>query len=591
MKRLAWLLGSSVVLPFVFAACGGGEEPPGTDAGSPDGATTTTPTGTTTVPPVDGAVPDGATRDGAAPDAATPDGATPDGATPDGGPTDAGVDATVDAGPTCGAGFPMLCMPGQACMTDDDCEGKCTANVCDAPSHTDGKLSPSLGETDIDCGGPDALVDPAVRCENALLCMVDADCKSSACSAKSGRCVAGASCAVAAGDSVSGIETCGAGETGTPGATGDNCCASLPLPTTTTRRLDKYEITAGRIRRFVNAVTATYGTADLRAWTKAYAAANPGSQLEYVDTNFPGLLDLLPQTATPAARLSLVTALGLFAVDPINTLDGCYVGTGSEGHSTYYWDAATRGVFRLPARTHSQATLDEKPINCTMSLIYMAFCAWDGGELARMTDYREVWGTNPQAIAAGNVYVPWAAMLDVGQFNWRNGQHGGFNCVNGWPGCVANQPIFYRYPLRNADNSLINLANDSSPLISAPGRFEMDVTQAVSANGEGWYDIGGLNLETGWVDSPPTNPSGAIQDFCDTSASPGPGETACTRGDNNGVLRYSGPLPHLPLVGYSWEGHFRYNENYLAGRTANPGNWKPVTWQYGKGGGRCARTY
>ncbi len=599
MKRLAWLVGSSVMLPLVAAACGGSSVVDPGDASAP------TVTGTP--------LPDGAIPDRNVPPTTLPDGARSDAMLPDGAPrpTDAGEDGalSVDAGSdaavdpadaadgappprTCGVGQPNLCSPADACLTDDDCEGLCTTAVCAAPTHTDGKLSPSLGETAIDCGGPDALVDPTVRCENAIACMTDTDCKSSACSPKTNTCVAGTSCAIDATASVAGIETCGVGETPSPGASHDSCCASLPLPVTTTRRLDKYEITAGRIRRFVEAVTAAYGTANVRDWAKAYAAANPGSQLEQIDTTYPGLFDILPATAAPAARLSLVTALGLFAVDPINALDGCYVSNGSEGHSTYHWDTATRSVFRLPPRVHSAGTLDEKPINCTMSLMYMAFCAWDGGELARMTDYREVWGSNPQAIAAGNVYVPWATMLDVGQFNWRNGQHGGAVCVNGWPGCVdATQPIFYRYPTRNADNSFINLSNDSSPLLSAPGRFDLDVTQAKSANGQGWYDIGGLLLESGWVDNPPTNPAGAITNFCDTTASPGPGETACIRGDNSGVLRYAGALPHLPLVGYSWEGHARYNESYLASRTANPGSWKPVTWQYGKGGGRCARTY
>lgn len=595
MKRVLWLAGSSLVLPFVIVACGG--DPPGAGdsdaAPSPDGAPTSVPT----------TLPDGApTKDASTVDATLPDGARTDAASADASPdasADASADATVDAAdatpppPPCGVGQPTLCNPGDVCKTDDDCEGLCNATkVCDAPSHTDGKLSPSLGETAIDCGGPDAIVDPTIRCENALGCMTDTDCKSSACSPKSNTCVAGASCAIPAAASVSGIETCGVGETGAPGAAGESCCASLPLPVTTTRRLDKYEITAGRIRRFVESVTATYGTANVRDWAKAYAAANPGSQLETLDTAYPGLFDVLPATATPAAKLSLVTALGLFAVDPINTLDGCYVATGSEGHSTYYWDATTRGVFRLPARSHAQSTLDEKPINCTMSLIYMAFCAWDGGELARMSDYREVWGSNPKPITAGNVYVPWTTLLPVGQFNWRNGQHGTFTCPVGWPGCIdVTQPVFYTYPTRNSNNTPINLANDSSPLLSAPGRFGMDVTRATSANGEAWYDVGGLLLETGWVDNPPSNPSGAIRDFCDTSASPGPGETACLRGDNAGVLRYAGALPHLPLVGYSWEGHARYNENYLASRAVNPGNWKPVTWQYGKGGGRCARTY
>ncbi len=625
MKRLFWLAGSSVVLPLLVAACGG-EDPPlvDTDSGTaPDGA-----------PLVDSSLPDTALPDGARPDVTPPpvdsgadtarpdtgtDGGAPDGsvtdASTDGGPVDAAVDARDAAPPpqTCGVGFPDMCLTGERCRDSDDCEGLCTLGVCAAPSYTDGKLSPSLGETDVDCGGPAAAADPALRCEPEAACVGDTDCKSEACSPKTKTCAAGRSCSSTAAQGVSGIETCGAGETPAP-AGHESCCATLPLPVTTTRRLDKYEITAGRIRRFVAAITAQYaGVANVRAWAKAYAAANPTSQLGVIDANYPGLLDIMPATATPAARLSLVTALGLFSVDPINASDGCYVGNGSEGHSTYFWDAATRNVFRMPPRVHAQGTLDEKPINCTNSLMYMAFCAWDGGELARMEDYREVWGNQPAAVGTATIYHPWDALLSIGQFNWRNGQHGvppgGFTCPIDWPGCVPmplppavgpTQAVFYRYPTRNADNSAINLANDSSPLMSAPGRFTMDVTAATSANGQGWYDVAGLDLETGWVDNPPSAApvpvNSRIMDYCDTSASPGAGETGCTRVDTggvarNGVLRYSGPLPHLPLVGYSWEGHARYNEAYLAGRTANPNSWKPVTWQYGKAGGRCARTY
>ncbi|HRG99384.1 MAG TPA: hypothetical protein PLR99_24225 [Polyangiaceae bacterium] len=618
MKRLLWLAGSSVMLPLLVAACGGtdlpGEDP---DSGAlPDGAQ---PPVDSTVPPVDGSKPDTSVPDATAPDGAKLDATTPD-ATPsdagdastDGGPADAAPDAADSAVPpppqTCGVGFPAQCLPGERCRDGDDCEGLCTGNVCAPPSYTDGKLSPSLGETAIDCGGPGAAANPAYRCENTIACLVNDDCKSLSCSPKTNTCVAGASCSSTAAQGVSGIETCGGGET--PSAAHESCCATLPLPATTTRRLDKYEITAGRMRRFIASITAASGgVANIRAWVNGYVAAHPGSQLEYIATNFPGLIDsVVPASATPTAKLSLVTTMGLFVIDPINVADGCYVGNGSYGHSTYYWNDATRNTFRMPPRVHSQDALDEKPINCVNSLMYMAFCAWDGGELARMEDYREVWGSQPEALPGGpTVYHPWAAILEPGQFNWRNGFHAtegaaGFRCVAGWPGCIDDtQPIHYRYPTRNANGTNINLANDSIPLTSAPGRFQMDLTLATSANGQGWYDIAGDNLETGWVDNPPTDApvpvNSRITDYCDTSfGTPSPGESPCTRVDSagnphNGVLRYSGPLPHLPLVGYSWEGHARYNEAYLAGRNATPSSWKPVTWQYGKGSARCARTY
>jgi hypothetical protein len=67
------------------------------------------------------------------------------------------------------------------------------------------------------------------------------------------------------------------------------------------------------------------------------------------------------------------------------------------------------------------------------------------------------------------------------------------------------------------------------------------------------------------------------------------------RRGNNGVLRYQGALPHVALVGYSFEGHARRSENYLSAVAANEllipaGDLKPVHFQYGKIGGRCARS-
>jgi hypothetical protein len=47
-------------------------------------------------------------------------------------------------------------------------------------------------------------------------------------------------------------------------------------------------------------------------------------------------------------------------------------------------------------------------------------------------------------------------------------------------------------------------------------------------------------------------------------------------------------------VGYSFEGHARRSEAYLSSTTGNEaligtGDLKPVSFQYGKVGGRCAR--
>jgi hypothetical protein len=489
-------------------------------------------------------------------------------------------DGLTTAGPGATSAECVACAPGEISNAD-------TSFLC-VP---DGGGGPGPGGGG-DCGGPGAVDDPALRCDDGVVCTVATDCRSGVCSGSKGVCVAGTSCGIGAGDSASGVDTCGAGETGSGGETHESCCKSLPLPLDPTRRLDKYEVTAGRVRRFVDGITSTYGTANIRQFAYDFGAANPDSQLGYLAANYPSVVDILPASSALSAKPPLSVHLGVYPLDPMNALDGCWVGSGSYGHPTYWQDAATLrayGIDNNGNRRFSQASLDEKPMNCAMSLLFMAFCAWDGGELAAMTDYQQVWGNNPQVVGATNVYVPWASVLGPGEFNWRNGQNGTFDCpIAGWPGCTPKdtwpaQGIHYRYPGGVASE------NDASGLISAPGRFPADVTAATSTSGDGWMDIGGASLETGWVPDPPVTPSGAIYDICDTSARPGPGESPCVRQGVNGVLRHEGPLPHLPLVGYSWEGHARYNEAYLAGNAANPSNWKPVTFQYGKTGGRCAR--
>ncbi len=501
------------------------------------------------------------------------------------------LDAAKDASVPCGADAGVSCAVGAPCSTDADCEGKCSvAKVCAAPTITDAKRSPSLGETDVDCGGA-----TAPKCALDLGCSADTDCTSAACSAGK-KCIP-RSCKVGA-NGTSGLTTCGATEAAT-----DGCCSSLPLPVRVTRRLDKFEITAGRIRAFIDAVSAmNAGVPNVRAFAKAYALANPGSQLADVVTNYPGLIDVLPDHAGPDGAVPLPYHLGAAPLDPINTLDGCYIGKDAYGHATY-WQPSTDlkplgvgypGGDGKPdgVRKISRVELDKKAMNCVMPIMLSAFCAWDGGELARTADFREVWGQDGVQIPAANgnpttVYIPWAAALSIGEWNFRNGH--GLACNPVFSGCVNPQPNFYAFPLPH------DPASDDSAAIGAPGRFPKDVTKIRSANGEGWFDIGGNMMDAAWPVG--TVKTGSITNVCDTANGvPGPGETACTRQGKPGVERFSGqPLPQVALVGYSFEGHQRRSEAYLSSADGNElariaaGDLKPITFQYGKVGGRCAR--
>jgi hypothetical protein len=478
--------------------------------------------------------------------------------------------------------------PGAACSVDAECESTCTAGKCAVPTTTDNKKSPSLGETDIDCGGPSA-----PPCNVGKVCAEDRDCATKVCGATK-LCVLARSCGGT--DGPAGIDTCGTGEPGAAGAVVESCCKSFPLPTTKTRRLDRYEITSGRVRTFVSALAAANGgVPNVRAFAKAEAQSKPTSQLGKIATSHPGLLDVLPEHNDPRGVLPIQPHLGAIPIDAINTLDGCFVGTNAYGHATYWQppgDLAPFGVgYGSPPdgkRKLAREVIDAKPINCVMPLFLAAFCAWDGGELARTTDYREVWGRKGVTVGGATVFIPWTALLRVGRFNWRNG-HGG-NCpIAAWPGCVDNPPSFYQSPTG------IDLSADDTPSIGAPGRFPDDVTAARSESGEAWYDVGGNMMEAAWPNTALDAGAQQINDVCDTSAGPTPGNT-CTRVDGRqGTRRFTGPLPNVALVGYSFEGHLRRSEAYLSSTTEDegkliPGDIKPVTFQYGKVGGRCARS-
>jgi len=476
------------------------------------------------------------------------------------------------------------CATGKMCAATSDCDNvlcNATTKVCDPPTSVD-KLKNGT-ETDIDCGGT-APTD-APKCVIDKGCLAGADCLSGGCSKGLGGKCSVLSCATA---EVAGINSCGALETA-PGVVHESCCKSLVLPTRTTRRLDKFEITAGRFRSFITSVGP-----NIRAWVQTYAAANPTSQIAQMVASFPVLKNIYPAVAR-FDNLSLAAHLSL-DIDNYNGIRGCANYDGSYSANTY-WQDYDPADFGLPKRLIPRTTSDEKSLNCQMPIMFTAFCAWDGGELATAADYLDVW---TQA-------YPWGpTALNRPAYNWCNGtyKNGGFLCqcdntnhtgdpnppAQGWPNNIGPSPnarcpagglslggqqgLFYEFPLGT------NKAKDNEALIAAPGRFPQDAS-ALKSNGESWMDLGGNMAElTG-------NYTASAADFCDLSAGPAAGATTCTRTEPGPPPSTKGPgtrylnIPQVGLIGSTWEGH-----EY--GKTNTTNVW-PATAQYGKFGARCVR--
>ena len=268
-------------------------------------------------------------------------------------------------------------------------------------------------ETDVDCGGPDA-----PKCGEGKGCLADTDCEV-ACSYAS-KCVSAPSCKVHLGG-----DTCGEHEVGQAGAKQESCCRSLPVPGYTdpanpgkTVYLDKYEITAGRIRAFVEQLAAANGgVPDVKSWIAAHRPQfwDPAWD-DFMPTDWEGgtkviarrlLGDPRPEdegwTGPPGPGVILPPPtdeprnMGVnyqFGSEIYVDLHGNNCGTfaNSYGFPTYYYPAdilARDGqLARADGKTYSGETvsakdlLDVKSMNCITNAMMAAFCAWDGGQLA-----------------------------------------------------------------------------------------------------------------------------------------------------------------------------------------------------------------
>ena len=134
-------------------------------------------------------------------------------------------------------------------------------------------------ETDVDCGGTTT---KAPACATGLKCKVHADCASDGCD-DTNKCALERSCT-----QTNGGTTCGSGEVGDPAAVHESCCISLPIPGSTTR-LDKYKITSGRMRAFIER---TQG--NVQGWYTGAEATPSAAQIAQIDpvpTRLPKDLD------------------------------------------------------------------------------------------------------------------------------------------------------------------------------------------------------------------------------------------------------------------------------------------------------------
>jgi hypothetical protein len=334
-----------------------------------------------------------------------------------------GTDTDVDCGgPTC-----PRCAATKTCLVADDCASGVCADKgmglrCQPPSCTDGIKNGT--ETDKDCGGAAC---PA--CGSGKACMQPTDCASAGCNYDK-KCAVGRSCTRHYGG-----DTCGAGGAGGDGNENwEDCCARANVTVAgNVVSVDKYQVTAGRMRAFLEDVNY-----DVRGFVQGARAAGkvpviPGGAktvLEadwdmYLPTSFAGnadnaeLLgcaqkDCLP-LGNPACTCNPGTSfrgiysavsrhLGGFIFNGnAQTSTGCYVGSPGT-HAFRFPDGVQDGT--APAPSHGQDLYDTKSMNCVDYLVGQAFCVWDGGRLESIPEWQAIYGAGATPYSAVDARLP-----------------------------------------------------------------------------------------------------------------------------------------------------------------------------------------
>ena len=392
-------------------------------------------------------------------------------------------------------------------------------------------------ETDVDCGGTG---NP--RCTEGKTCVVDLDCDVGCGYAK--KCVGARSCKPHLGG-----DTCGKGEVGEPGAQSENCCRTLPVqgysdPGHPGKNvyLDKYEITAGRMRSFIEQLAAEGGgQPDVKGWIASHrpqiwdpswdaflpTGLEGGTKIiarrllgdprpeDQGNNGPPGPGVILPPATDQVRHMGTSYQLGSEIYVDLHG-NNCAVYAGAYGFPTYYYppDILARDS-QLPRADGEDANgkvipakdlLDVKSINCVTNAMLAAFCAWDGGQLAT-DDVLDFVTAAPATL--GNVSGCGTQYDNHGELLGNDFSHtvqtGGrcapvalvnatFDAGDNLP--VAGSPLNqhnYHYP------DLGNVTHDKAWQISAPGRAStaegangqpVDVVR-INAGAEPWMDLNG----------------------------------------------------------------------------------------------------
>jgi sulfatase modifying factor 1 len=285
---------------------------------------------------------------------------------------------------------PEVCTSGGAWVRNPnenngvDCPTLCSAGKCVACSESDARCNANNTEKCVD-----GAWSPSETCRDL--------CKASGCTGShctTSECVNPKSCAASPSPSC--------------GNSNESCCVSLEVPggtfnrdgdaqhpaTVSTFSLDKYEVTVGRLRRFVEAY---YGVPGVQltagAGKSPHIAGDPG---------------WLPYYPLPSNKTEMLARLGCYAGDvgaagasgsggAIGTAGGGGFGAGGSsgggdggGGSGGTLEAGGGGAAggsaggptypSDPDATYSKSNL-QLPANCVDFYLAYAFCVWDGGRL------------------------------------------------------------------------------------------------------------------------------------------------------------------------------------------------------------------
>ncbi len=275
-----------------------------------------------------------------------------------------------------------------------------------APARSDDGIQ-NGSETDVDCGGSSA-----PKCAVGKKCLVDDDCNVACNYAK--RCIDTPSCKQHLGG-----DTCGPGEVGEPGAQHESCCRTLKVPGYSdamhpgkTVYLDRYEITTGRVRAFLAAMSAKYGgRPNVRAWItdhvptiwdpswNKFLPADVDGESIIVDRKLLGDPRGTWPGAPPVPPADEPRKTGTdfqFNGEMFMYMHGhnCSTHASSYGFPTWFYPAnvlakldgtfppRADGIDFAGAPIAAKDHLEVKSMNCITNALLAAFCAWDGGQLA-----------------------------------------------------------------------------------------------------------------------------------------------------------------------------------------------------------------